>query len=702
VIDVSDPAAPRRLGGFDTSGYAYGVQVVGTRAYVADWYGLQVIDVSDLRTPRSVGRLNIPGGAEDSRVVGDRVYVAAGSWGVQVFNLSETRQTQSLTFTLPATVAITNPPIRLAGAASSGLPVTYRVTSGPGRVDGNLLTVVGVGPVQVQAEQTGNDQFLSASLTAFTRVTPLSEAIYWSSLVSDEPLVWGRPYPLKATTRSGLPVSFRLLEGPAVISEGRITVTNSGMVTLVAETLGDLSYLPTSLTRSWNRPISGEFLGRIAGTVGGIQVMGTLAYVADGGAGLQVIDVSDAAAPRRLGGFDTSGYAYGVQVVGTLAYVADGGAGLQVIDVSDPAAPRRLGGFDTSGEARGLQIVGNLAYVADSYSGLQVIDVSDPAAPRRLGGFDTSGFASGVQVVGNLAYVADGSGGLQFLDVRNPTAPVRRGGYANGYSAYGLQVVGTLAYVADGSYGLQVIDVSNPAAPKRLGGFDTSGRAVGVQVVSGLAYVADDSDGLQVIDVRDPALPKLYGGFFDTAAVGCVFVLDQRAYLGGSAGLRIIRLFDDRPPGLSQRLTFSPPSAVNLTNSPVTLTATVPSGLPVTFRVVSGPATVTGALLTLTGEGRVVVRAEQAGDAQFLTAPAVQREITVLPAPTPLRVSEVSIVSGGRLRFRLDGPAAKSAVLQFSPDLKAWIAVSTNTVPVTLEPPMVSDSAAGFYRAVLQ
>ena len=99
---------------------------------------------------------------------------------------------------------------------------------------------------------------------------------------------------------------------------------------------------------------------------------------------------------------------------------------------------------------------------------------------------------------------------------------------------------------------------------------------------------------------------------------------------------------------------------------------------------------------------QVRVRAEQAGDAQFLTAPAVQREITVLPAPTPLRVSEVSIVSGGRLRFRLDGPAAKSAVLQFSPDLKAWIAVSTNTVPVTLEPPMVSDSAAGFYRAVLQ
>jgi hypothetical protein len=122
----------------------------------------------------------------------------------------------------------------------------------------------------------------------------------------------------------------------------------------------------------------------------------------------------------------------------------------------------------------------------------------------------------------------------------------------------------------------------------------------------------------------------------------------------------------------------------------------------VTFRVVSGPATVAGALLTLTGEGTVVVRAEQAGDAQFLPAPPVQREITVLAAPTPLRLSEVSMVPEGRLRFRMEGPTGGRVILQFSPDLRAWIAVSTNTVPVTVEPPPVSDSGPGFYRAVLQ
>ncbi len=36
VIDVSNPANPQRVGGYDTSGYANGVAVSGNYAYVAD------------------------------------------------------------------------------------------------------------------------------------------------------------------------------------------------------------------------------------------------------------------------------------------------------------------------------------------------------------------------------------------------------------------------------------------------------------------------------------------------------------------------------------------------------------------------------------------------------------------------------------------------------------------------------------------
>ena len=36
VIDVSNPATPQRVGGYDTSGEAWGVAVSGNYAFVAD------------------------------------------------------------------------------------------------------------------------------------------------------------------------------------------------------------------------------------------------------------------------------------------------------------------------------------------------------------------------------------------------------------------------------------------------------------------------------------------------------------------------------------------------------------------------------------------------------------------------------------------------------------------------------------------
>ncbi|MDH6089283.1 LVIVD repeat-containing protein [Umezakia ovalisporum] len=73
-----------------------------------------------------------------------------------------------------------------------------------------------------------------------------------------------------------------------------------------------------------------------------------------------------------VGNYNTSGFAYGVEVVGNYTYVGDGGAGLQIIDISNPANPTLTGGYDTSGSAYGVQVVGNYAYVADYDAGLQI------------------------------------------------------------------------------------------------------------------------------------------------------------------------------------------------------------------------------------------------------------------------------------------------------------------------------------------
>jgi hypothetical protein len=122
-------------------------------------------------------------------------------------------------------------------------------------------------------------------------------------------------------------------------------------------------------------------------------------------------------------------------VVGSLVYVADGDAGLQVIDVSNPANPVRVGGYYTGGYASGVQVVGNLAYVANGSAGLQVIYVGNPANPVRVSGYDTSGSATSVQIVGNLAYVADGSWGLTVLRLHGTSSVPNQAPISSGFGA---------------------------------------------------------------------------------------------------------------------------------------------------------------------------------------------------------------------------------------------------------------------------
>jgi hypothetical protein len=65
----------------------------------------------------------------------------------------------------------------------------------------------------------------------------------------------------------------------------------------------------------------------------------------------------------------------------------------------------------------------------------------------------------------------------------------------------------------------------------------------------------------------------------------------------------------------------------------LTLAATASSSLPVTFSVLSGPATLNGAVLTATGTGLVVVRASQPGSDTTNAAPDVTRSFNVSVAP---------------------------------------------------------------------
>ena len=105
----SDPANPQRVGGYATSGYAYGVAVSGNYAYVADHdAGLQVINVSNPANPQRVGGYATSGGAMDVAVSGNYVYVAAASWGLMILGPRTPRITSITLAAGTATVYYTN------------------------------------------------------------------------------------------------------------------------------------------------------------------------------------------------------------------------------------------------------------------------------------------------------------------------------------------------------------------------------------------------------------------------------------------------------------------------------------------------------------------------------------------------------------------------------------------------------------------
>jgi sugar lactone lactonase YvrE len=106
----------------------------------------------------------------------------------------------------------------------------------------------------------------------------------------------------------------------------------------------------------------------------------------------------------------------------------------------------------------------------------------------------------------------------------------------------------------------------------------------------------------------------------------------------------------------TQSITFPQPTTPVLPEATTTLTATASSGLPVTYTITSGPATISGSTATYTGTGTVVITANQSGNTTY--APATPVSVTVVvggmsePVGTtsPTQSAIVTITKAGTLQ----------------------------------------------------
>jgi hypothetical protein len=337
---------------------------------------------------------------------------------------------------------------------------------------------------------------------------------------------------------------------------------------------------------------------RTSGRIHDAAVGDGIAALADGAAGLTLLDLGDPTRPRLAGSYNKLGDARRVALDRDRVLVANDRDELTLLDIARPALPLLVSrlrsarpvravalrddmawtageatlarldftaepasllsdeGASLGGSRRGF-VRNNTLFVADWFSGLHLYDVGDAEVIRHIGNYHSPGSSKGVVVRDRYAFVGDDDHGVQIVDISNPERPVAVKNVPTTGLAYTMKLVDDRLYVADHRGGIHIIDVRDIASAAVIGSFDTPGKAWAIDVRGTTAFVADDSSGLLVFDTADPKRIRQIGQFAPGGLAEDVRLRDRYAYVTFfDEGLFVIDTLDPRAPREVARLAI--------------------------------------------------------------------------------------------------------------------------------------------------
>ncbi|HEY5925955.1 MAG TPA: hypothetical protein VIV11_29910 [Kofleriaceae bacterium] len=262
-----------------------------------------------------------------------------------------------------------------------------------------------------------------------------------------------------------------------------------------------------------------------------LVIDGTLAYIA-GFDGMDIIDISNPAAPKPVGHFDGAWNDIrvvndGTNVVAFLSPRNDDPTAF--VDVTNPAAPTLLGMLQEYSHSLQIQERGGKKemYLATYNESVPRYDVTAPKTPVRSGMAIVPGEVSGVHdlwVAGDMIYANNTTQGVVAFDTSGGfgTSNVEKGRFKLGYShAAWAGMIGGRQVVLAGDEGmtrttkggahLSILD-GDPASAtfmQEIGRYQTRSE-VGIhywEVVGNKVYIAYYHDGIRVIDLSNPTQP---------------------------------------------------------------------------------------------------------------------------------------------------------------------------------------------------
>lgn len=266
--------------------------------------------------------------------------------------------------------------------------------------------------------------------------------------------------------------------------------------------------------------------------------------------GLLVLDLNSTEQPQVLSKLSALQQVESILIRGKLAFIANGAAGLAIVDLSQPTALKLLARLDTASYAFDLAVTpdGQTAFVADNSNGVVVVDLRQPTKPRQVAVIPSSAASAGVALSGNgqTLYIADQADGIQIIDVRDPKKPIHQGHFnpAGHPQRLAISKDGRWLFSANNEGGLSVHTLPISASHQTIQLPLRNAFAVSLSQDQQTALVADLFNGVVVVDIKNPLNPQILQRIkTQRAAQGLAISQDQKTvYIADTqAGLTVLR-----------------------------------------------------------------------------------------------------------------------------------------------------------------
>ena len=428
--------------------------------------------------------------------------------------------------------------------------------------------------------QAGDANYNAASAEITFKVEEKTSQVITFSTLTDKTF-GDADFDLTASASSGLIVSFEVVSGPVTISGSTVSITGAVEVTIMATQQGDATYQSASVQRTF--------------TVNKADQQITVEAISD----KIISDPAFEVIASTTSGLALSYSVSGPATVSGTTITLDGTAGTVVVTVAQAGDAN----YNAASAEITFKVIPKTSQTI-TFSTLEDKTFGD--SDFDLTAIASSGLIVSFEVVSGPATISGNT--VSITGAGEVTITATQQGDATYQSAIVQQTF--TVNKADQQITVEAIsDKLNTDAAFDVVASTTSGLVLSYSVsgpatISGTTITLDGTVGTVILTVEQPGNEN-----YNPASTDVSFNVIEKS---------------------TQVITFESISDQIFEDGTLTLLATASSGLAVNYEVVSGPATVTGNVVSFTDIGTVVVKASQPGDNSFFAADPVQQSFDVV------------------------------------------------------------------------